>query len=76
MHWIRATLSELEAQQPNPTVVQQDNLGAVSWTTEIQGLQKFKHIGIRYQFVQDAVDKEAIKVAYVSCADSKSEGLR
>ena len=75
VHWIRATLSELEAEQSNLTVVHQDNLGAISWTTEIQGLRKVKHIGIRYHFLRDAVEEEAIEVTYISSAKNKADRL-
>ena len=75
LHWIRATVSELKAEQSNPTVVHQDNLGTISWTTEIQGLRKVKHIGIRYHYVRDAVDEKAIEVEYVPSSENKADGL-
>ena len=75
LHWIRATVSELKAEQSNPTVVHQDNLGTISWTTEIQVIRKVKHIGIRYHYVRDAVDEKAIEVEYVPSSENKADGL-
>lgn len=68
-------MAELEAIQTQPTVLHQDNLGAICWTTEVQGLRKVKHIGIRYHYVRDAVDERAVQVEYVASADNKADGL-
>ena len=72
---IRATLSKLEAQDSKSTVVLQDNLGAISWTTEIQRLRKVKLIGNIYHFIRDAVDEACISVILVSSAGNKAEAL-
>ena len=75
IHWVRATLVELNVFQSQPTVVHQDNLGTISWTNEEQGLRKVKHIGIRYHYVRDAVDSKAIEVEYIPSAENKAGGL-
>ena len=75
IHWIRAMLNEVDASQPKPTVVHQDNLGTISWTNEVQGLRKVKQIGIRYHYVRDAVDCKAVQVQYNASADNKADGL-
>lgn len=75
IHWIRTMLTELGVSQKGPTVVHQDNLGTISWTNEVQGLRKVKHIGIRYHYVRDAVDARAIEVEYVPSTENKADGL-
>ena len=75
IHWIRATLEELHVFQSEPTTVYQDNLGTISWTTEVQGLRKVKHIGIRYHYVRDAVDAKTICVEYTPSTENKADGL-
>ena len=74
IHWIRSTLSELNASQSAPTVLHQDNLGTISWTTEVQGLRRVKHIGIRYHYVRDAVDSKKIQIQYTTSSENKADG--
>lgn len=73
--WIRTTLAELGVAQDNQTAVYQDNLGTISWTTEVQGLRKVKHIGIRHHYVCDAVDDRQIIVEYTPPNENKADGL-
>ena len=75
IHWLRATLAELDVYQSAPTTVHQDNLGTITWTNEVQGLRKVKHIGIRYHYVRDAVDSKSIQVQYIPSAENKADGL-
>lgn len=75
IHWIRATLAELSVDQKGPTIVHQDNLGAIYWTNEVQGLRKVKHIGIRYHYVRDAVEEKSVEVKYTPSNENKADGL-
>lgn len=68
--WVRSVLRDLRAVQDGPTVVFQDNLGAISWTSEVQGLRKVKHVGIRYHYVRGEVDAGTVQVEY--CESSKN----
>ena len=75
IHWIRVTLDELGVSQSDPTVLHQDNLGAIIFTNELQGVRKVKHIGIRYHYVRDVVDSKALQVQYFASTDNKADGL-
>ena len=59
---LRALLSDLQGQQQGPTVVYQDNLGAIRWTEDVQGLRQVKHVHTRYNFVSDAVESRDVIV--------------
>ena len=74
IHWIRATMAELNVYQAAPTV-HQDNLGATCWTNEVQGLHKVKHIGIFYQYVLNAVDSKTVQVHYIASTENTADGL-
>ena len=50
--WMRGVLEDLGQPQKSPTVVNQDNLGAIAWTKEVQGLRNVKHMGIKYHYVR------------------------
>ena len=52
---VRDILRELGEHQRSPTVVYQDNLGTISWTDNVQGLRKVKHIGVKYHYVRSKV---------------------
>ena len=68
-------MAELNVYQAAPTIVQQDNLGAICWTNAVQGLRKVKHIGIRYHFVRNAVATKTKRVQYIAYTENKTDSL-
>lgn len=74
--WLRLVLGELKAINDGyPTQVLQDNLGSISWTEDINGLRKVKHVGIKYHFVRDCVESKIVKVGYTPSPDNRSDSL-
>lgn len=73
--WLRGVLAELHLQDDSPTTVLQDNLGTITWTQDVQGLRRVKHVGLRYHFVREMVDNMAIKVVYVPSDKNKADSL-
>ena len=73
--WVRGMLEELGEPQESPTVIYQDNLGTISWTDNVQGLRKVKHIGVKYHYVRSKVDDKTVKVLYRSSAENKADSL-
>ena len=72
--WVRQILSEIGVHQlPTPTF--QDNLGAIAWIQEVQGLRKVKHVRLRYHFVEEAVNQEDVEVLYTLSLDNKADTL-
>lgn len=63
--WLRAVLNDIGLELPKPTTIFQDNLGTISWTEEVQGLRKAKHIGIKYHYVKESVQNGKIEVQYI-----------
>lgn len=61
--WIRSLLGELDLLQDGPTVVLEDNTGAIKW-----GLSE-KHVDLRYHFVKDMVVQRYIDLQYCPTAD-------
>lgn len=62
--WVRSLLTDLRLSPTQPTRLFQDNLGAISWTSDLQGLRKFKNVGVRYPFERHHVDNKIIHVQY------------
>ena len=73
--WVRALLADLQSRQQSETVIYQDNLGTIRWTDDVQGLRKVKHIGIRYNYVRDAVDGHHIALEYVPTDKNRADSL-
>ena len=73
--WLRAVLSELGMTSRLPTTVFQDNLGAIAWTDEVQGLRRVKHVGIRYHFVRGSVERREVEIVYTPSAENKADSL-
>lgn len=71
--WVRAVLTDLGRPQNVPTVANKDNLGAIAWTEEIQGLQNVKHIGIRFHFVREMVSKRSVVIKYTTSQDHRAD---
>lgn len=60
--WVRSLLSAVYKAQAPVTAIFQDNLGTISWTEDVQGLRKVKHVGIKYHYVRYHVWNEAFSV--------------
>ena len=75
LKWIRIVLLELQVIDGNPITVMQDNLGTISWTEGVNGLRKVKHVGIKYNYVRDAVDSNICNIQYTPSAENRSDSL-
>lgn len=73
--WIRELLSELSIGEADEKMMHQENLGCMTWTDSIQGLRYVKKVGIRYQFVQDRLNRKVIRVEYISSESNKADSL-
>lgn len=77
--WVRAIIQDLGQPVTKPTVVFEDNLVSISWTDTAQGLRNVKHVGIKYQYVREAVKCKAVEVRFTpterNCADTLTKAL-
>jgi len=73
--WLRRFFKEVHIQQSGPTQILQDNLGAISWTQEVQGLRKVKHVGIRYNYVKEAVQTMQVEVKHIPSSENRADSL-
>ena len=63
--WVRQLLKELALDQVEPTILHQDNQGAIACSTP--GFRNANHIAaIRGNFVKSQVDAKTVKLAYFS----------
>lgn len=75
VQWCKQVLSELGFKIEGPTVMYQDNLGTIRWTSEVQGLRNVKHVGIRYSFVKEIVENQEIQVLYTPSEENKADSF-
>lgn len=73
--WVREVLSDMGSPQIGPTVIYQDNLGAISWTTDVQGLRRVKHVGIKYHYVRGEVESNNVRVEYCESEKNKADSM-
>ena len=68
--WLRQLMMELQNEKKlPPTVLREDNQGAIALAKNPLFHKRTKHIQIRYHFVHDAVDDKVIDVDF--CAGKK-----
>jgi len=53
----------------------QDKLGAISWTEEVQGIRKLKHVSIRYKFVKEALQTMRVEVKHILPSENRVDSL-
>lgn len=73
--WKCNLLSEIGLVQFLPTVVQRENLWAIACTKHMQGIQKVRHIGIKYHAAREAVDVGDFVAKYTPSMENRSDGL-
>jgi transposase InsO family protein len=67
--WMRELLRELGAAQRKPTIVYEDNQGAISLARGSQIGRRTKHIDVRYHFVREQFEAGAIELEHCSTQD-------
>lgn len=75
MLWFRDILTELGIPQTYPTKIFPDNLASMAWSTDMQGMTKAKHVGIKYHSVKDNVGKNSVNITYTTSSENKTDSL-
>lgn len=73
--WIQDILHEVGFEQETKTAIMQDNLGAISWTEDVQGLRRVKHVGLRYHFVRDMVSNGKVEIVYTPTDQNRADAM-
>ena len=68
-------LQELGIKGNGPKTLNQDNLGAISWTSQVQILRNVKHVGIRYAFVNESIENGNIQVLYTPSEENLADSI-
>ena len=62
--WIRRLLSDLKLPQDHPTVLMEDNQGAICIAKNPVSHARTKHIDVRYHYIREALSEETIELKY------------
>ena len=62
--WLRRLLSEMGCADQGPTLILEDNQGAIAMTENERITPRTKHISVKYHFVRHAVKKGTIVIEY------------
>eukprot|EP00253_Pinus_taeda_P024874 PITA_24874 len=73
--WLRKMLFGLFGQPLRPSVIYCDNQSCIKLTENPVFHDRSKHIGIRYHFIRDYVQKGAVKLEYISTDEQVTDIL-
>eukprot|EP00253_Pinus_taeda_P020153 PITA_20153 len=73
--WLRKMLFGLFGQPLRPSVIYCDNQSCIKLTDNPVFHDRSKHIGIRYHFIRDYVQKGAVKLKYISTDEQVADIL-
>ena len=67
--WLRRLLENVLKKQDNPTVIYENNQGAMELTKNPKFQNRMKHIEVLYHYVREQVDNKNISVKYCRTED-------
>ena len=73
--WLRRLLEELVKESQSPTMIMEDNQGAISTAFNPVFLHKTKHIHIRYHYVRESIADNIVDVVYCPSAEMTADAL-
>ncbi len=62
--WIRRLLNDLGVPQDRPTVLMEDNQGAICIAKNPVSSSRTKHINVRYHYIREALSEDSIELKY------------
>ena len=73
--WLRRMLAELQVKPGDPTVIKEDNTGAIAIAKNPVSHSRTKHIDIRYHYVREAVQDNLINLRYCPTEEMTADVL-
>ena len=73
--WLRRMLAELQVKPGDPTVIMEDNTGAIAIAKNPVSHSRTKHIDIRYHYVREAVQDNLINLRYCPTEEMTADVL-
>jgi hypothetical protein len=81
--WLRQLLQDMECKQEsatqftsaNPTVIYEDNQGAIASASNPTAHQRMKHVDVKYHFIREQVENGEVVVKYCATRDMVADFL-
>ena len=73
--WLRRLLNDVGFEQTTPTILYEDNQGAIELSKNQRLNSRTKHIDIKYHYVRGAVEENKVKVNYCPSDDMVADIL-
>jgi len=64
--WLRTLLKKVSYPQSQATIVHADNQGAIALAQNPTSYSRAKHIDIHFYFIQECIERNKIKLQYIS----------
>jgi hypothetical protein len=62
--WMREFLSGMNIEYEEPTVILEDNQGAIAFASNQRALRRMKHIEVKHHFIQHLIENGTIQLIY------------
>jgi hypothetical protein len=73
--WLRRLLKDMGSKQVDPTVIYEDNPGAMALAKNVGYQARTKHINIHYHFIREKVASGEIELVYMASKDQLADYL-
>ncbi len=67
--WLRRLMTDLNIEQIKPTVIREDNQGAIAMAKNPIGHKRTKHIDIKHHFIREAVRAGTVTLEYCQTSE-------
>uniref|UniRef100_A0A1Y1K3D6 Reverse transcriptase Ty1/copia-type domain-containing protein n=1 Tax=Photinus pyralis TaxID=7054 RepID=A0A1Y1K3D6_PHOPY len=71
--WYRGILCEIGISLDGPTIIHEDNQGAIKIALGEKVSQRTKHIDIKYHFIRDCIEKQIINLRYIKTQEQQAD---
>ena len=73
--WLRRLLGDIDFTQNAPTVMYEDNQGAISLSSNPKDHSRTKHIDIKYHYIRERVAAKELTITHCATGDMTADTL-
>jgi hypothetical protein len=73
--YLRQLLEDLHLPQDQPTIIHEDNQGALKLASNPMHHRRTKHIAVRYHHIRHHVERGTVKLVYINTTEQLADSL-
>jgi hypothetical protein len=73
--WLRRLLESMGYSPTSPTILYEDNQGAIKYSSTRESYGRMKHIDIKHMFIREQMDKGIIQIKFVPSTENPGQIL-